>query len=197
MKHKSIGITIFWWAIIIIAVRILLFSMPVLINAFFMEKFLTGKGVDWSILGLTIVSLFCFVMGAKKVLSCKENKKSFQKSILIIDDDESIIKTVRAILISQGYSVLAASSGENGLKIAQNQKPDLILLDVILPGVKGRDVCKQLKEDVKTKNIPVVFLTSKDSEDDIQAEKEVGGEGHLTKPVDAKMLIAAIHNILQ
>ena len=125
-----------------------------------------------------------------------ETSKTSWKSILIIDDDESIIKTVRAILISKGYAVLTADSGESGLMIAKNQKPDLILLDVILPGIKGRDVCKKLKEETETKNIPVVFLTSKDSEDDIQAEKALGAQEHLTKPVNAQVLISTIYNIL-
>ena len=118
------------------------------------------------------------------------------KSILIIDDDETLIKIIRPILISHGFSVLTSTTGEDGLQIARLQKPDLIILDVILPGIKGREVCKELKRDEKTKNIPVVFLTAKDSEDDIKAEIEVGGETHLTKPVHAKALISTIQNIL-
>ena len=71
------------------------------------------------------------------------------------------------------------------------------LLDVILPGVKGREVCKRLKNDQTTQDIPVVFVTSKDSPDDVQAEMEVGGLKHLTKPVSSKVLIAAIQEILK
>ncbi len=196
MRSKSIKAIVFWWSIVIIASSSLLFSVPGLINVYFMGRSSTERSIDWSILGLTIVSLLCLAVGGKKILSRGKNQKSSWKSILIIDDDEAIIKTVRAILISQGYSVLAASSGENGLKVAQNQKPDLILLDVILPGIKGRDVCKKLKKDPETKDIPVVFLTSKESDDDIQAEKAVGAQEHLTKPVNAKVLVSTIHNIL-
>jgi len=119
------------------------------------------------------------------------------RSILIVDDDESLVKTLRHILISHGYSVLTANTGESGLDIAQVQKPDLILLDVILPGIKGREVCKKLKADEQTKDIPIVFLTAKQSPDDIQAEKDVGATAHITKPVEAKTLVSTVHDILK
>lgn len=123
-------------------------------------------------------------------------QKDKWRSILLVDDDEALVKTVRPILISHGYSVLTADTGEDGLQIASSQKPDLIILDVILPGIKGRDVCKTLKEDSVTKDIPVIFLTAKDSPDDIQAEMQAGAETHLTKPVNAKELIDTIRNVL-
>jgi len=119
------------------------------------------------------------------------------RSVLVIDDDETLIKTVRPILISHGFSVLTAVTGEDGLTVAKTQKPDIILLDVILPGIKGRDVCRQLKEDSLTKNIPVVFFTAKDSADDIHAEMEAGAEDHITKPVDPRALINTIDGILK
>jgi len=118
------------------------------------------------------------------------------RSVLVIDDDEALIKTVRPALISHGFSVLTAGTGEDGLIVARTQKPEIILLDVILPGIKGRDVCKKLKEDPVTKNIPVVFFTAKDSADDIQAEMEAGAEDHITKPVDPRTLIKTIKSIL-
>ena len=118
------------------------------------------------------------------------------RSILVVDDDEILVKTVRHILMSHGYSVLAANTGESGLQIAASQKPDLILLDVLLPGIKGREVCKKIKEDEATKHIPIVFLTAKDSSDDIKAEMEAGGETHITKPVHAKTLLLMVKEIL-
>ncbi len=119
------------------------------------------------------------------------------KSILVIDDDEALLKTLRPILMTHGYSVLTANSGEEGLQVARAQKPDLIILDVILPGIKGREVCKILKTDPVTKNIPVIFLTVKDSEDEIRAEKEVGAASHVTKPVRIKPLILTIQDVLK
>jgi len=124
------------------------------------------------------------------------NEERKWKSILVIDDDESFIKTVRPILISKGYSVLSAGSGEDGLQVAVKQQPDLIFLDVILPGIKGREVCKKLKEDERTEKIPIIFVTAKDSPDDVQAEFDAGAEKHLTKPVDAKELIEVIEEII-
>lgn len=119
------------------------------------------------------------------------------QSILIIDDEEMIRKTVQALLIKSGYSVLTAQTGEEGLKVAQTQQPNLILLDVILPGIKGRDVCRQLKANASTKEIPVVFLTAKDSPDDIKIGQELGAVGHLTKPVESKVLIQTVHDLLK
>jgi len=145
---------------------------------------------------LSIIVLLYFSQSKIKLQFHSRQYDSWYRSVLIIDDDEIIHKIVRPILFSQGYSVLTASSGEDGLQIARTQNPDLILLDVILPGLKGREICAKLKEDPKTKDIPVVFLTAKNSPEDIQAEKEVGSSGHLTKPVNAKMLIDMIQSIL-
>ncbi len=118
------------------------------------------------------------------------------RSILVIDDDETLLKTIRPILISKGYSVLTAMTGEDGLQAAKKHKPDLIILDVILPGIKGRDVCRKIKEDKTTTHIPVVFLTSKSSESDIEAELDAGAITHLTKPVNATILSSTVRNIL-
>lgn len=120
-----------------------------------------------------------------------------RKSILIVDDDEGLLKTVQKILLGNGYSVLTANTGEKGLQIARNQRPDLIILDVLLPGIKGREVCAILKEDPGTKLIPVIFLTAKDSPDDIEAEVAVGGQAHLVKPVNAKILLAEVKKNLE
>lgn len=120
-----------------------------------------------------------------------------RKSILIVDDDEGILRTVKKVLLPKGYSVLAASTGEKGFAIAKRQRPDLVILDVILPGIKGRDLCSKLKSDPETRDIPVIFLTAKDSPDDIEAEMAVGGESHLNKPVNSRELIATVKNILK
>jgi len=120
-----------------------------------------------------------------------------RKSVLVVDDDEGLLKTVQRILLTNGFSVLTASSGEKGLQIANLQKPDLILLDVILPGMKGREVCARLKDDPNTRDIPVIFLTAKDSPDDVQAERQAGAIAHLTKPVHAKTLLASVKDVFK
>ncbi len=119
-----------------------------------------------------------------------------RKSILVIDDDEAFIKTLKRVLLSNGYSVLTAATGEKGLQVAKLQRPDLILLDVILPGIKGREVCETLKKDEQTGSIPVIFLTAKDSPEDIKAELEAGADSHLTKPLESRVLLRAIKKTL-
>ncbi|HLD69526.1 MAG TPA: response regulator [Candidatus Omnitrophota bacterium] len=118
------------------------------------------------------------------------------KKILVIDDDKGFLKMVRVNLINSGFDVLTADTGEKGIQLAQKKNPDLILLDVLLPGIKGREVCVKLKQDKATSSIPVMFLTAKDSPDDVKAEMEVGAVTHLTKPVDLKRLILEIKHIL-
>jgi len=145
---------------------------------------------------LIIFIIFLFFTQQKIEMRFQANEQNRWQSVLVIDDDDALIKTIRPFLIAQGFAVLTANRGEEGLLIARNQRPDLILLDVILPGLKGRDVCRQLKEDKLTKDIPVVFLTAKDSQDDIQAERDAGGEAHLTKPVSMKEVIRTIRKIL-
>lgn len=122
---------------------------------------------------------------------------SVRKSILVVDDDEGLQKTIKRILLNAGYSVLSALTGERGIQVAKVQQPDLIILDVLLPGMKGREVCQILKKEEQTRKIPVIFLTAKDSLDDIAAERAAGGLSHLTKPVNAKTLIAEIRKIIK
>jgi CheY-like chemotaxis protein len=118
------------------------------------------------------------------------------KTVLIVDDDLSVHKMLEPILTTGGYQVFSAKTGEEGLQMTKDKKPSIVVLDVILPGIKGREVCAQLKKDPSTKDIPVLFLTSKDSPDDVQAEIAAGGIGHLTKPINPQYLIAQIKRIL-
>jgi len=145
---------------------------------------------------LSIIILLYFSQSRIKLQFRSGKNGPWCRSILVVDDDDTVSKIVRPILFSHGFSVLAASTGEEGLQIARSQKPDLILLDVILPGIKGRDVCMKLKEDPSTKKIPVIFLTSKDSPEDIEAENKVGSAGHLTKPVNPKTLVNMVQSVL-
>ncbi|HPN55509.1 MAG TPA: response regulator [Candidatus Omnitrophota bacterium] len=145
---------------------------------------------------LNIVVLLFFSQGKIKLAFARKWEYA-RKSVLIVDDDEGIIKTVKGILLPNGFSVLTAVSGEKGIQVAKRQKPDLIILDVILPGIKGREVCATLKQAEETKNIPVLFLTAKDSMDDIHAELAAGATSHLTKPVHAKTLLAEVRRIFE
>jgi len=151
--------------------------------------------VPFSYFIMCVIIFLYFTQQKVKIQFIKKEKGVWQ-SVLIVDDDPSVLKIVRQVLISSSFSVLTASTGEEGLQIAKSQKPDLIVLDVILPGIKGREVCKKLKEDPETADIPVVFLTAKDSADDVKAEIDAGAIAHLTKPVNSKILTNTIKDIL-
>jgi CheY-like chemotaxis protein len=146
------------------------------------------------IMGLSVALLLVWPAARRRFV---QKNNLFRKSILVIDDDEIILKTVRPILMGGGYSVLTATTGEEGLNILRQQRPDLVLLDVILPKMKGREVCRVIKGDPGTRSIPVIFLTAKDSEDDVEAELKAGAETHLTKPVDPRSLLSTIRKILR
>lgn len=119
-----------------------------------------------------------------------------RKQILLIDDDKTLLRMMSANFQSKGITLLTAETGEKGLALARNKEVDLIILDVILPKMKGREVCQRLKEDNRTKDIPIIFLTVKHSADDVQAEFEAGAVSHLTKPVDFSVLYKEISKIL-
>jgi len=115
-----------------------------------------------------------------------------QKKILLVDDDPSVHLLVVPILTKAGYMVVSAKNGEQALHLALGERPDLIILDVIMPGIKGRDLCKKIKAYDVLKDKAVIFLTAKDSDDDIEAEMEVGALTHLTKPVNADVLLKTV-----
>ena len=167
----------------------------VLSSVIFFTMLVTGKLEMLSFILMNIVGVL-FFLEEKNVLAFQSYRPFLRKSVLVVDDDEVGLKLVQSILLSRGYSVLTATTGEKGMQVAKLQQPDLIILDVILPGLKGRDVCTKLKDDEKTRDIPVIFLTAKDSLDDIHAEIAAGGLSHITKPVQPKTLLAEIKRIM-
>ena len=118
------------------------------------------------------------------------------KKILLVDDDPGAHLIIVPVLSKVGYVVVSAKNGEQALHLALIERPDLIILDVIMPGIKGRDLCKKIKAYDVLKNIPVIFLTAKDSEDDVKAEMEAGAITHLTKPVNPADLLKTIDGII-
>ena len=118
------------------------------------------------------------------------------KKILLVDDDPGMHVVIVPILSKAGYVAISAKNGEQALHLALNERPDLIILDVIMPGIKGRDLCKKIKAYDVLRAIPVIFLTAKDSQDDIQAEMEAGAITHLTKPVNPTDLLQAIDGVI-
>jgi two-component system alkaline phosphatase synthesis response regulator PhoP len=116
--------------------------------------------------------------------------------ILIVDDEEDVLELVRYNLDRSGFQAETASSGEEALSKARKSSPDLIILDLMLPGIDGLEVCKKLKSDVKTEHIPIVMLTAKGDESDIVTGLELGAEDYVTKPFSPKILIARVRRIL-
>lgn len=115
------------------------------------------------------------------------------KKILVIDDDESIIEVIQLVLEGEGYCV-QASMDSNLLPLFKKEKPDLILLDVLLSGADGRDICKQLKSNPKTAHIPVIMLSAHSDVD--QVADDGGADDFLEKPFDVDALIAIVEKHL-
>ena len=105
-----------------------------------------------------------------------------RKRILIVDDNQDILQVVSWRIQSWGYEALIAGSGEEGLRIAEEQTPDLILLDIMMPKMKGRDVCAGLKAHPKTRHIPVIFLTALSLDDHVKAGMDLGADDYILKP---------------
>jgi len=103
------------------------------------------------------------------------------KKILFIEDESALHKTIGEVLTQQGYEMISALDGEIGLRLAQTKKPDLILLDLILPKIDGFEVLKQLKEDEKTKDILVIVLTNLEGMQDVERAIKMGASTYLVK----------------
>ncbi len=120
-----------------------------------------------------------------------------KERILIIEDEANIAQTIRYNLEKEGFHVLTASDGAKGLKLAQLELPSLILLDLMLPEVDGLEVCKLLKNENKTKTIPIIILTAKSQESDKVVGLELGADDYLTKPFSMRELIARVKAVLR
>ncbi|MEN8127989.1 MAG: response regulator [Planctomycetota bacterium] len=118
------------------------------------------------------------------------------ETILIVDDEEDVLELVRYNLDKNGYTVETAAAGEEALQKVRAQTPDLMILDLMLPGVDGLNVCKQLKSDPKTEYIPIIMLTAKGEESDIVTGLELGADDYVTKPFSPKVLIARVRRTL-
>jgi two-component system phosphate regulon response regulator PhoB len=118
-------------------------------------------------------------------------------TILIVDDEEDIIELVRLNLIREGYKTLTCTTGEKALQIAESKRPDLVILDLMLPGIDGMEVCRQLKANPSTRQIPVLMLTAKGEEADVVAGLELGASDYVTKPFSGKILAARVRRLLR
>ncbi len=119
-----------------------------------------------------------------------------QKRILVVDDEVDLVQTIQFSLELEGYKVLVAHNGEDGLNQARREKPDLILLDIMLPKLDGFKVCRLLKFDEQYKHIPILMLTAKTQEKDKSLGAETGAEEYITKPFDMQDLIEKVKKYL-
>jgi two-component system, OmpR family, alkaline phosphatase synthesis response regulator PhoP len=117
--------------------------------------------------------------------------------ILIVEDEEDIRELVRYNLERENFSVSEAESGEAGLKAVAQKKPDLILLDLMLPGKDGLQICRELKQNAGSRGIPVVMMTARGEESDIVTGLELGAEDYVVKPFSPKVLVARVKAVLR
>lgn len=120
-----------------------------------------------------------------------------QTKVLVVDDEENIVEVVKFNLLKIGYNVLTAYSGEDALSLAQSHIPDLIVLDLMLPGIDGLEVCRILKADPKTRQIRILMLSARGEETDIVVGLEIGADDYLPKPFSPRVLLARVKAVLR
>jgi len=119
-----------------------------------------------------------------------------KKKILIVEDEESLLKLESILLTSKGYDVRGVPNGRLALEAIAEEKPDLVLLDIMLPEIDGFEVCRRVKEDPETRDIPVVMLTAKKTREDMAKGEKVGADWYITKPFKSAMVIETIQRFL-
>lgn len=120
-----------------------------------------------------------------------------KEKILIVDDEEHIVELIKFNLLNAGYEVLTANDGIEAVKIAKAERPNLLLLDLMLPGIDGFDVCKEIKRDNEMKKTSIIMLTAKGEELDKILGLELGADDYITKPFSVRELLARVKAVLR
>ena len=120
-----------------------------------------------------------------------------KKLILSIDDEKDLIELIRYNLEREGFKVKGALDGETGLAMAHEEMPDLIIVDLMLPGIDGLEVCRRLRSDSRTAGIPLIMLTAKSAESDLVVGLELGADDYVTKPFSPRELLARIRALMR
>jgi two-component system phosphate regulon response regulator PhoB len=120
-----------------------------------------------------------------------------KKSILVVEDEEDIQQLVSYNLVRAGFDVDCADSGEEALQRVREKKPDLLLLDLMLPGMNGSEVCRVLRLDAQTRELPIIMLTAKGEDDDVMAGLDLGADDYITKPFSPGVLVSRIKAALR
>lgn len=118
------------------------------------------------------------------------------KRILIVDDEVQLVEMVKMRLEAAGYEIISAYDGQDGFDKARKDKPDLIILDLMLPKMDGYKVCGLLKNDARYSKIPIIMFTARAQEEDARLGKDLGAEEYVTKPFDPKILLSKIKGLL-
>ncbi|OGX37648.1 MAG: hypothetical protein A3G91_04515 [Omnitrophica WOR_2 bacterium RIFCSPLOWO2_12_FULL_50_9] len=118
------------------------------------------------------------------------------KKILVVDDERVIVQMVGMRLKAHGYDVISACDGQEGLDVAKKEKPDLIILDVMMPKMDGYKVCGLLKMDARFAKIPIIMFTARAQDKDRDLGKEVGANAYITKPFDPQLLVGKVKELL-
>jgi DNA-binding response OmpR family regulator len=116
------------------------------------------------------------------------------KRVLIVDDDEDVVELVKLYLNRDGYRVLAANTGTDALRVARESRPDLIVLDLMLPGMDGREVCRAIRDE---SDVPIIVLTARTTEDDKLVGLDLGADDYVTKPFSPRELAARVRTVLR
>ena len=119
------------------------------------------------------------------------------KKILIVDDEDDIVYALRMQLEARKFTVVTANNGQEALNVARTQKPDLIILDLMLPKIDGYKVCRMLKFDEKYKNIPIIMFTARSQESDQKLGFEVGADAFFTKSFEPAVLLKKVEELLK
>jgi len=120
-----------------------------------------------------------------------------QRKILIVEDEESLLKLESILLATRGYLVKGVTDGLSALKEVETDRPDLVLLDIMMPGIDGFEVCRRIKENSLTRDIPIVMLTAKKSSADQSRGLAVGADAYITKPFKSGKIVETIEGLLK
>lgn len=120
-----------------------------------------------------------------------------KEKILVVEDEDDIAELIRYNLHKESWDVVVATNGEKAVEVARRERPDLVLLDLMLPGMSGLEVCRTLKSDSTTSGIPIVMVTARGEESDVVSGLELGAEDYVTKPFAIKVLLARVRAVLR
>ena len=120
-----------------------------------------------------------------------------KETILVVEDEEDIRELLKYNLEKEGYQVFAAATGEEGLRAVRDRRPDLILLDLMLPGLDGLEVCRRIRGEAQTQPLPIIMLTAKGEEADIVTGLELGADDYIVKPFSPRVLLARLRAALR